>query len=56
MNREVITIREIESDNGLEDVFARYEKGDDTEYEVLYNDGTSSGCLLIKYKEELQNG
>lgn len=48
---EKITVKELETDGVLEEIFDKYDKGDDTVYEVYYNDGRKSGCLLTKYEE-----
>jgi hypothetical protein len=46
-----ITVKELETEGVLEDIFDKYEKGDETVYEVFYDDGKSSNCVLTKYNE-----
>lgn len=53
MSYKKLTVEEIETDGVLEDIADKYDKGDETVYEIFYNDGKSSGCLLTKYNKDL---
>ena len=50
-----ITVKELETDGVLEDIFDKYDQGDRTVYEIFYNDGQSSGCMLIPYEKYMED-